>query len=453
MGKHDLKPDESDKGYSRMENQNHLKLPRKKNFFLRHPYWITLGALVVVNAGCMGVIANNYHHSLRWSSGNIGLKMADQPVDILYDTNAKSKQSKVNFTKLYRSMMNSDGRLTTKCTNENMHKLEYYLDSMTKQSKNESYHKEYNLIHDKVQINKVYGSLFNPDSNQKSLKNNVTPATVQKCYDETQTKITSIGIKHPDDKFISDIIQLRVKLAQDSNIINGLLDKFDTGLKVSFVEVGKGKDRTMVDLTVARGYYNDPATLLTVPQGENLHFVWNSLDFMNSLANKTENAMKQIVKKRDKKEDFENKVEAMKQARLEWDNEKSAYLRKQEEAKQAKEESSRDKEESVRESVKQESEQKKAGSESSKKKSDSKNQTDTSKANSSSEDSGNGDSNSNNSSSEDSSDTSKSNNAGNSKSYSKNNQSSKANSNSKSADQVSEHKSSQKEFSWEHEND
>lgn len=303
----------------REPNRNHKhKQPKTKSYKYLRTSVLGLALISITN---VGLIWNNYHKSLDWSTNRDSLKMANMPVDTLNDSTSQVK-AKENFLVLVNSAMSKDGSISVN------HKLLVKLQKALAKIKTAKplYQRKYDKIAEKYDIEVELNSLF---KNKKTLKSSSTPQHVQKVLQEIAPKLNSIYQKNNNDGFVKSKLPMIHYLTQDTNSINNTLTKIN-----NLTYVNNDILTPHADLTPLT-YQN------AIKPFDKLHYHWPCLNKYKALYDELNGILSQQEDKLNIYKSYEADQQAKKNSYAEWakkrEERRNDYFKALEEKRKEKE--------------------------------------------------------------------------------------------------------------------
>lgn len=233
-------------------------------------YWF-VAIVALVGIGVMGSsVYGKYKDTLNWKKNSSKVTMASQSLDLLYDKDPKSKESKISFDNLRAKLINSDGTLTKAADRTNLKKLERYLKEINTKGSEKDYKKLYAEIALKYSLKLQYDNLF-ANKAHTSLKKDISPSTIAQLNDSAFDDLQTLFLRNNDDKFVSNYLAGIETLLDDVDSFNELVDTFNSAVVI------KNKEVTLKD-----GYHDNLEATFGATHSK-LNYNWDSTKYMTNI--------------------------------------------------------------------------------------------------------------------------------------------------------------------------
>ena len=248
---------------------------------------LTYGIIAV----CIGAILwsihfvwHTYQESVYWDDHHQeSLTLANQPPELLYDTDPRSRQAKKDFMKLFtRHLKEETGELLKPLSDEEADKMDRLL-ALIAEVNRPTYEKRLNALKQKSKLYGLYNDLFKEDT---TLKESVKPSDIQTLNDKTWPEVEELLQANEDDVFAKSLYKKQQDLMADANAITQTLSQFES----LYSQIDK--DHLLVK---PKGDLDIIHAALSLPRQLNYH--WTSLDVMLQQAHALQSLLTTPTKK------------------------------------------------------------------------------------------------------------------------------------------------------------
>lgn len=270
---------------------------KRYKFFkaLNKVYWVLIIGVILGLGFISFEIYNKYMKLLVWDKNDPGITLASQSLDLLYDDDPISKESKIEFMKLHKSMLTRDGDLTKSASRQNVREMETLLSKINTKSSEVDYEKLYAEVALKYSIQQQYNDLFE-DEERSIIKSSVTPKEIAELNNKTFNDLSAIYIKNHEDGFVIRFIEEENDLSKDVDTFNELVSMFNDGVVI--------KENT---LTLKDGYDEDLSLAFNQIESK-LVYNWTSTEYMNRIIDLLEPITEAVAKDYAKYHEYETDI-------------------------------------------------------------------------------------------------------------------------------------------------
>lgn len=276
-------------------------------------FWFVVVGVILVLGGMTYKIWDKYNDTLDWEKNDSSIQMASQSLDMLYDKDPKSKERKLEFTNLRKTMIDNDGQLTDEATKSNINKLKNYLKDINTDSSEIDYKKEYAEIALKYSLNQQYDDLFKDDS-KTILKESVTPLSLSELNDQIFDDLKTLYKMNKDDKFVEAYINKEKRLIKDVTSFNSLVTLFNEAVII---------DKNT--LTLKEGYTDNLKESFDTIYS-NLSYDWTSTSFMTTVVSMLKPINDEVIKDHEAYQAYITDMGNKEVAYSEWEQTKTDFF-------------------------------------------------------------------------------------------------------------------------------
>lgn len=257
-------------------------------------------------------VYSNFKESQSWEKNSKVIPMAQQSIDMLYDSSKESRESKKKFTLLYNSMIRKDGLLKKEATLENVNKLNDYLKKIEGSGK-DRYTKRFEVVRSKFTLEEQYKSMF---IDGRTIKAEFTPQRVALNYKANLPLILDFFNANHNDKYVKMYLKNQEVLMNDVYKLAEIEEVFFTSLTI---------DEKKEEVRFKTSFIGDLENEINEMTKE-LTYSWESLAFILEMASNMRDKNDELISADNLYNQYLEDMRAFETEKANWEGEKATFL-------------------------------------------------------------------------------------------------------------------------------